>query len=134
MKKTMVRLGLLAAIVLAASVLGSCSLKAVSIADRIGDFVASLNGDRSDTHNHFQAGSAGSFTNGAYWDTLLTLSTKPYTYTTPNPANPAQVDVTVTGANAFAYNFRFIMVNTGAAPIDNWMIQHMELPPGTPLL
>jgi len=133
MKKTLMRMLLLAAIVLVASVLGSCALKPVSIADRIGDFVASINGDRSSTHSNFDPVTAGNATDATYWNIIFTASTGPYTYPAPNTSNPASVLVDITGATGPVYHFKFIMHNIGSVS-DNWVIEHLELPVGSQIL
>lgn len=133
MKPTLKRLVLLALVVATAGVLATCNLTPVSIADRIQSFVASLNGDRSDTHKNFEIATAGYLTDSTYWNILLTGSTPPYSYPAPNTSNPSAVLVTITGATGPSYNFKLIMVNTGTVS-ENWMIQHLEFPPGTQIL
>jgi hypothetical protein len=134
MKKTWIRLAVLAALAVAALYLNSCMLNKVSINDRINDFVSSINGNRSDTNRQFDPASSGYLTNATYWNTVFTLSTGPFTNTAPNTSNPSSVAVTITGASGPAYNFVFSMVNIGAAGSDNWVIQHVQLPPGNQIL
>jgi hypothetical protein len=126
-RKNWIRLGLLAAVLAATSVLISCGPAPVSIEQRISTFVTSLNGSRTDTYTNIDPASPGySLTaNAAYWNTLMTGTTGPYTYPAPNTSNASSVTVVVTGASGPSHTFLFAFVNIGAISA-NWVIEHMS--------
>jgi len=135
--KTMARLGLLAAIAVATSLLISCAPKAVSITDRISDFVSSLNGDCSDTYTNldpsipmYNIGKVPSVWTAA----LFPPGNKPYLFTPDPPvtSDPSAVDVTINGTG-YSIQYRFVMVDIGTLS-ENWVIHGLQLFPGpTPI-
>jgi hypothetical protein len=114
-------------------ILFSCAEKAVSIDDRIADFITSLGGDRTDTYTNFDPSTAAYSTakSPTFWDTSVFGVDKPYTYGTPNTSDPADVEFHIFdhGGTDLA-NFQFIMVNIGTTS-DNWVISNIKVtPPG----
>ncbi len=89
-------------------------------------FVNSFNGDRSDTSSNFAPATLGSVTDSTYWNTALTGTSAPYSFTPnpPNTSNPASVTITVSGTGGTFPAWTLSFVNTGTLS-DNWKIDHI---------
>ena len=132
--KTKIRIALLIVAAIAATLLFSCAPPAVSIDERISDFITSLNGDRTDTYTNLDPSTAAYSTtkSAGFWNTTVFSATKPYTYspTSPSESTPTDVEITIYDSSAVSLGvFQFVMVNIGDKS-DNWVIHDLMTPPG----
>jgi hypothetical protein len=132
--KNRIRIALLIVAAIATTLLFSCAPPAVSIEQRISDFITSLNGDRTDTYTNLDPSTAAYSTTkpSGFWDTTFPGAKIPYSYS-PNPPStttPTDVEITIYDKSAVTMGvFQFVMVNIGDKS-DNWVIHDLMTPPG----
>ena len=114
-----------------------CSLLGTSIDTRIGDFVSSLNGDRTQTYLDLVPNSTIYNANNGVtglWDTHFPTADGTYssTITSTQPFDPvAGVDVDITpSATGLTKHWRFFLQNTGSM-FEDWFISDIQLSNGT---
>jgi len=107
--------------------LGGCGFLGTDIPTRIGDFVTSLNGDRTQTYTNLVADSAIWTANQgstSLWDTHFPSSDGTYsseiTSTAPYDATGVFVDITPSGTG-IPLHCEFVLTNTGGTATDYYI-------------
>jgi hypothetical protein len=123
--KTPVRIVLLSLLALSVVFLFSCTgLTPVSVSDRLGDFITSLNGDRNTTYENFA-------TTVGYYSAIKSPSTTwnvwfdntdTFTSSAPDTTTPASVTVTITGTKTPATVYIFSFEDAGTVLASNYVI------------
>jgi len=108
----------------------SCAPNAVSIADRIGMFVSSINSGGSSTYQDCNPSATyyNASKSASYWTAYFPST--PYSSSNLNDTNSAAVTVTLTGTGGPG-TYTFGMVNSPNMGSDNWLIRTIKDPLNT---
>jgi hypothetical protein len=125
--RTTLRILLLALLALSTALILSCGPPPVSINDRISMFVASLNGNMSDTYTNCDpnASQYNAAKVPTFWSALFGFSG--YSVSNVNTSNSAAVTALISSSGGSG-TYTFAMVNSPTMGSDNWLISTITAP------
>jgi hypothetical protein len=127
--KATLRLLLLAMLALATTFILSCGPPPISINDRLADFAASLNGNRSDTYTDCDPNATDYSPSKTpnFWNGAFPTAGGPYSVTNVNTSG-STATLTMNNGSGPLGTYTFAMVNSPNMGSDNWLISKITDP------